>query len=112
MSDDAPLGYSVPSFPSLHYPVIGVPENQNYLYHSKDIWWFTLCWTLILHGGAHLIVAAFAVAIQWKNWRTMWTVPVVYVVISNLEALLAGSLVGLMSVKRNIWCLKETDILL
>ncbi|QKX59089.1 uncharacterized protein TRUGW13939_06220 [Talaromyces rugulosus] len=96
MSDDAPLGYSVPPFPSLHLPVIGVPENQNYLYHSTDIWWFTLCWTLILHGGTHFIVALFAFAIQWKNWRTMWAVPVAYLVISNLEALLAGSLVGLI----------------
>lgn len=96
MSGEAPLDYSVPPFPSLYVPVIGVPENQNYLYHYQDIWRFTLSWTLILHGGTHFIVAAFAVAIQWKNWRTMWAVPVVYLVVSGLEALLAGSLVGLM----------------
>lgn len=96
MSNGAPLDYVVPPFPSLHLPVIGVPQNQNYLYHSEDIWRFTLCWTLILHGGTHFVVALLAVAVQWKNWRTMWAVPVVYLVVSGLEALLAGSLVGLM----------------
>ncbi|KAH8696002.1 integral membrane protein [Talaromyces proteolyticus] len=96
MSDEAPLDYSVPPFPSLHLPVIGVPQAQNYLYHAEDIWRFTLYWTLILHIGLHFVVAAFATAIQWRNWRMMWAVPVAYVVVSGLEALLAGSMVGLI----------------
>jgi Putative transmembrane protein 170 len=96
MSNQAPLDYTVPSFPSLYIPIFGNAQGQNYLYHLTDVWRFTLFWTLILYGGVHFLVAGFAVAVQWRNWRTMWTVPVVYMLVAILEALLAGSLVGLM----------------
>lgn len=98
MSSQAPLDYTVPPFPSLYVPIIGVPEAQNYLYHLTDVWRFTLFWTLILYAGTHFIVAAFAVAVQWRNYRTMWVIPVGYMLVSGLEALLAGSLVGLVLV--------------
>lgn len=98
MSSQAPLDYTVPSFPSLYVPIIGEPQSQNYLYHLTDIWRFTLFWTLILYLGTHAAVASFAVAVQWRNYKRMWVVPVVYVLVSGFEALLAGSLVGLMFV--------------
>ncbi|KAF3394995.1 Uncharacterized protein DPV78_008704 [Talaromyces pinophilus] len=96
MSNQAPLDYTVPSFPSLYVPIIGEPQSQNYLYHLTDIWRFTLFWTLILYLGTHAAVASFAVAVQWRNYKRMWAVPVVYVLVSGFEALLAGSLVGLI----------------
>lgn len=96
MGSRIPLDYSAPSFPSLYVPVFGVPGENNYLYYTEDVWRFTLYWTLILYGGAHLAVAFWAVAVQWRNWRMMWAVPLVYGVVGGLEALLAGSVVGLM----------------
>lgn len=98
MSNLAPLDYTVPPFPSLYVPIIGEPQSQNYLYHLTDIWRFTLFWTLILFLGTHATVAFFAVAVQCRNYKRMWAVPVVYVLVAGFEALLAGSLVGLMSV--------------
>lgn len=98
MSSQAPLDYTVPSFPSLYEPLIGTPQAQNYLYHLVDIWRFTLYWTLILYAGAHVAVAYFAVAIQWRNWRTAWIIYLVYMLVAVLEALFAGTLVGFMSV--------------
>ncbi|KAL1967871.1 hypothetical protein VTN77DRAFT_2560 [Rasamsonia byssochlamydoides] len=96
MGSRVPLDYRAPSFPSLHVPVFGVAGESNYLYYTEDIWRFTLYWTLILYGGAHLAVASCAVAVQWRNWRVMWAVPLVYGVVGCLEALLAGSVIGLI----------------
>jgi hypothetical protein len=96
MSNRVPLDYTSPPFPSLYIPVVGVTGLNNYLYYTSDIWRFTLYWTLILYGGAHLAVASCAVVVQWRNWRMMWVVPIVYVVVAGLEALLAGSVIGLM----------------
>jgi hypothetical protein len=96
MSNQVPLDYTAPSFPSLHIPVIGVVESDKYLYEIQDIWRFTLYWTLILYGGAHVAVALWAVVVQWRNWRMLWMVPIVYGFVAGMEALLAGSVVGLM----------------
>lgn len=96
MPDQVPLDYTVPPFPSLYIPIIGVPQSQNYLYNLTDIWRFTLFWTLILYAGTHALVAGFAVAVQWRNYKRMWAVPLIYMLVSGFEALLAGSLVGLM----------------
>ncbi|KAL1977296.1 hypothetical protein VTN31DRAFT_155 [Thermomyces dupontii] len=99
MGNRIPLDYSPPPFPSLHIPVIGAIPNNRQLYYTSDIWRFTLYWTLIIYGGVHLVVAVFAVAMQWRNWkslRMLWTVPLVYLTISGLEALLAGSATGLL----------------
>lgn len=115
--------YRTPPFPSLYW-LIGPPHlvHPAYLYHIKDIWRFTLFWTLILLEAAHLLVANYAVVIVWwggrsdpsrsmkdekspstrgrtGGWRklkVLWMVPVVYGVVAGVEAVLAGSVVGLM----------------
>jgi hypothetical protein len=91
-----PADYSPPPFPSLYDPVFNVAGEAPYLYRLRDAWRFTLYWTLIIYGGAHLGVAACAVAMQWRHWRVMWAVPVVYALVGSLQALLAGSIVGLV----------------
>jgi hypothetical protein len=96
MSSRVPLDYSAPAFPSLYLSLFGVAGENNYLYYTEDIWRFTLCWTLILYGGTHLAVAFCAVAVQWRNWRVMWAVPLIYGIVAGMEALLAGSVTGLM----------------
>lgn len=96
-SNRVPLDYVVPSFPSLYDPVFAARSGDaNYLYYTSDIWRFTLFWTLLLSGGAHLLVAGCAILMQWRNWRVIWITPLVYGVIGGLEALLAGSIVGLL----------------
>lgn len=115
--------YKTPPFPSLYW-LIG-PEDvvkPAYLYHVKDSWRFTLFWTLIIYEAAHLLAATYAVIIVWsggrsnlikgkssgkaggiggwKKLRVLWMVPIVYGVVAGVEALLAGSVVGLMCVNR------------
>lgn len=120
-----PPGYVTPSFPSLYW-LIGPRDvvQPNYLYHEGDIWRFTLYWTLIVFEAAHLAVAFYAMIMVWwggrtglkgpkgkkeedrkgkrppggkvKKFKMLWIVPVVYAVVAGVEAVLAGSVVGLM----------------
>ena len=76
------------------------PGVANYLYYSSDIWRFTLLWTLIIFAVFHMTAAAFALLMQLSKGKRalkyMWIIPVVYALIAGIEALLAGSFVGLM----------------
>ncbi|RMZ91996.1 hypothetical protein DV736_g760, partial [Chaetothyriales sp. CBS 134916] len=66
-STTAPLSYKTPSFPSLYWPIRASVGEAKYLYHFADIWRFTLCWTLMTVGGAHFLVAAWAVLMQFAS---------------------------------------------
>ena len=100
LSSPAPLDYSTPPFPSLYWPLHLKPGVANYLYYSHDIWRYTLLWTLIVFAVFHLAVAGFAVLMQLgkgkKAWQYAWMIPQVYSLIAGIEALMAGSFVGLM----------------
>ncbi|KAL5335946.1 hypothetical protein BJX70DRAFT_373998 [Aspergillus crustosus] len=89
-----PINYITPPFPSLYDPFPGRSNIAFYLYHTKDIWLFTLYWTLIFYLACYLAVAAWALLMQGRSWRFYFAVPVVYAVIGGFEALLAGSIVG------------------
>jgi hypothetical protein len=89
----------VPPFPSLFWP----PQSSAViLYELDDMWKFTLFWTLILYGLFHLGAVGVAVLMQggkrMSSWKYLWLVPVVYALIAGAEALIAGTLVGLMYV--------------
>jgi hypothetical protein len=64
------------------------------------MWRFTLLWTLIIYALFHLGAAGVALSMQVgkkrSNWKFLWMVPVVYLIVAGLEALFAGSIVGLM----------------
>ncbi len=101
-STSPPLDYSTPSFPALYWPIHVKPGIANYLYYPHDIWRYTLLWTLIIFAVFHLAVAGFAVLMQLgkgKNaWKYAWIIPLAYSLIAGIEALIAGSAVGLMYV--------------
>lgn len=92
----APTDYTTPPFPSLYNPVNVLPGKAYYLYYASDIWRFTLYWTLIIYAAAHLGAVLCAVTMQWRNWKLVWGMPLVYGVIGGLESVLAGSVVGLV----------------
>ena len=71
-------------------------NDGSFLYYAIDIWRFTVLWTLIVYGCFHLAASAYAAVVQQKNWKYMWIVAMVYIVIAGIEAVLAGSIVGLM----------------
>lgn len=41
-----------------------------------------------------MIAAAYACAIQWRNWKMIWMVPVMYGVVGGIEAVIAGCVTG------------------
>jgi hypothetical protein len=95
----APAEYTVPPFPSLFWP----PQDATViLYELDEMWKFTLFWTLILYGLFHLGAVGIAVMMQggkrMSSWKYLWLVPLVYALIAGFEALIAGTLVGLMLV--------------
>jgi len=94
---DTPANYTVPPFPSLFWP----PQSSSIiLYELDEMWKFTLFWTLILYGLFHLGAVGVAVLMQggkrMSSWKYLWLVPVVYALIAGAEALIAGTLVGLI----------------
>jgi hypothetical protein len=97
-----------PPFPSLNFHHLRdrTPSGQWTLVHLRDIWRFTLVWTLIFFAAFHVGAALLAVLTVARGGgggrkrrsvlRYVWAVPVLYVVVAGIEALFAGSVVGLM----------------
>jgi len=94
-----PPEYTTPPFPSLPWPPQEASESYR-LYYLTDIWRFTLLWTVIIYGLFHLGAAAIALLMQVgrrkSNWKFLWMVPLVYAFVAGVEALMAGSVVGLI----------------
>lgn len=91
-----PLAYTTPTFPSLCWPINN--ENAVFLYHVKDIWLFTVYWSLILLGILYLasgIIASFTTRTYVGG---LWIL-MVYLLIGAFHGLTVGTAVGLMYVK-------------
>lgn len=98
-----PEGYDTPPFPSLNIETLyDQTQDRRYtLYFQEDIWWYTVLWTLIIYLFFHLgavIIAMFTHSWTKSSWKYIWIVPVTYVLIAGIQAIIAGSIVGLMSV--------------
>ena len=89
-----PQGYVTPDFPSLYWPFPIRGNQASYLYDASDIWRFTFYWTLIPYAAMHLAASAYAVIIQWRNWKVIWITPFVFAIVGGAEASIAGSCVG------------------
>ena len=96
LTGQVPAGYSTPPFPSLWIPPDNITQVGSFLYYIQDIWRFTLLWTFIVYGAFHIFASIYAVSTQRQKLSYVWIVPVVFVVVAGIEALLAGSVVGLM----------------
>ncbi|KAI1188704.1 integral membrane protein [Nemania serpens] len=92
-SDYPPSNYDIPRFPSLYWP-----PHTFVIYTVYQSWRFTLAWTLLLFTAFHLSAVAIALLMQVGKPRSIWkylvAVPIVYIVVAGVEALVAGSVVG------------------
>ncbi|KAI0143560.1 integral membrane protein [Xylariaceae sp. FL1272] len=89
-----PEGYHVNHrFPSICWP----PHACN-LYSVYQSWRFTLLWTMIFFSAFHLGATAIALVMQIGKPKSIWTylvaIPVIYVVVAGIEALVVGSITG------------------
>ena len=96
----APIACLVHGFPALYWPYKAKPGVANYLYYSNDAWRFTLIWTLLLFASFHAVVAIYAILMQVGKgksaWQYVWIIPLAYAFVAGIEAVLAGSIIGLM----------------
>ncbi|KAL1891669.1 hypothetical protein Cpir12675_004855 [Ceratocystis pirilliformis] len=95
-----PLDYKCPDFPGLTWHVLDYPVTwQHSLYYMKDIWRFTVIWTLILFVSFHAGAALLAWIMHGSKrtaWKYMWAVPLVYCAVAAAQAVIAGSVVGVL----------------
>ena len=102
--NEPPDAYQTPRFPSLNVKTLydTTADKRYTLYYILDVWRFTLTWTLILYALFHMgavLIAMFTHNWKKSSWKFMWAVPVIYLTMAGLEAVIAGSIVGLVSVK-------------
>lgn len=96
-----PTNYHSPPFPSLNVNTLQdrTPNRTYTLYRITDVWKFTVLWTLITYIFFHLgavLVAVFSHGLNKGSWRFLWAVPIIYLLIAGIEAIIAGSIVGLV----------------
>jgi hypothetical protein len=95
-----PPDYTSPPFPSLGWVLLDETANrQHSLFYVTDIWRFTLLWTLISFAALHLSAALLAVFMHGNKklgWKYLWAVPLIYGFVAAIQAIIAGSIVGLV----------------
>ena len=89
-----PRDYVTPSFPSLYWPFPINGVQASYLYRISDVWRFTTLWTLIVFGALYGPASIYAVLMNLRAWKMIWIVPILFIVIGGVEAVMAGSIVG------------------
>jgi hypothetical protein len=64
------------------------------------MWRYTLLWTLIIFAVFHAAVAGFAVLMQLgkgkRAWQYVGIIPLTYALVAGMQALMAGSIIGVM----------------
>lgn len=98
-----PKSYHSPRFPSLNVETLAdTTDDRRYtLFYLSDIVRFTVIWTLIVYALFHLgavLVAFSSHGFKKSSWKYLWLTPAVYLVIASLEAVLSGTIVGLLYV--------------
>ena len=96
IENPAPVDYITPDFPSLYWPFEPRSRPPAYLYYTSDVWRFTILWTLIVYAAVYFTASVYAVFVNMKHWKFLWMIPLVYAFVGGLEAVLAGSFVGLV----------------
>jgi hypothetical protein len=94
-----PSGYQTPSFPSLNVQTVydTTPQRIYTLYYIRDVWRFTVIWTVIIYAVFHLaavVIALFTHGRRMSTWKYLWAVPIIYIITAGLQAVVTGSIVG------------------
>lgn len=113
-ASNVPIGYSVPGFPSLFWPLGPTAASYQllFLYYSIDIWCFTVYWSLFFFTVSYTLVGVTACAnMNFKCYRELKMIPqmqnrsvfgrlimvaVMYVLMGASQGFFSGALVGLM----------------
>lgn len=103
-----PYGYvEAPPWPSLYWPfgpnfnplslIADIPHS---LYYMKDIWRFTVLWSLIFAIAVYFPAGIWAYMMFLKShtfkWYMLVLVPLIFVVAGGLSSFIIGSIVGVV----------------
>ncbi|KAF4932022.1 hypotheticall protein [Colletotrichum viniferum] len=95
-----PTNYKVPSFPSINWQLRDLTDDHRWsLFYIRDIWRFTVIWTFIIYAAVHMGAAAITIAMHTNKRGSLtylWAVPLFYAFMAGVQALCAGSVVGLI----------------
>lgn len=111
-SQNTPIGYTTPPFPSIYWP-LGSSQllfDSLFLYYATDIWRFTVLWSVIFFTGVYTLVgisACFNVAFKGYRFGKVTSakrsymlrsimIALLYVLSGAAQGFLAGAIVGLM----------------
>ena len=109
-SNNIPIGYRTPEFPSLFWP-IGPTRGSylnSFLYYSWDVWRFTVYWSLILMGGLYFCVGLVAITSSVINnvrhklpvgpskIATSFLVLTFYVITGLIKGFIGGAIIGII----------------
>ncbi|QPG73346.1 hypothetical protein FOA43_000656 [Brettanomyces nanus] len=66
---DVPVGYIPPPFPSLYWPLgpSKIMYKKSFLYYSKDVWRFTVCWCIIMIVAFYTSAAAIVILTHYRG---------------------------------------------
>ncbi|CAR56731.1 May24p [Kluyveromyces lactis] len=95
ITGDVPVGYQVPDFPSLYWPMNNGKFSVAYLYYLPDIWRFTIFWTMILFAIVYGTTGAIAWTTHKKILFGFWMIPL-YIMIGMAQAFVSGTVVGIL----------------
>ncbi len=68
-SDEVPVGYVVPSFPSLYLPSGSskMKYDNSVLYYTSDVWKFLVLWSMIIMAGFYTSAAIIIIFTHYKR---------------------------------------------
>lgn len=94
-----PDRYSTPPFPSLNVQTTYDRTLRKIytLFYVKDVWRYTVLWTIIVYVLFHVAAVIIALSTHGRRistWRYLWVLPIVYIFIAGLQAVVTGSIVG------------------
>ncbi|CAG8538862.1 17466_t:CDS:2, partial [Acaulospora morrowiae] len=81
----------VPSWPSLYWPINNAKSYN--LSHPKDIWKFTVIWSLIFFTIIYSLAGILAWSV-FRKYRWSFLIPVGFVTVALLTGLVGGTVVG------------------
>lgn len=93
-SNDVPVGYETPTFPSLHWPT-GLRTTVHVLYDVHSIWRFTLYWSLIFNVGFYAVAGLWASLMHRKQAGGFW-IMAVYLAYGGVQGVAGGTITGFL----------------
>ncbi|CAR27924.1 ZYRO0D09724p [Zygosaccharomyces rouxii] len=93
-TNDVPVGYETPSFPSLYWPTES-RTSLHVIYDVSAIWKFTLYWSLIFNFGFYALTGLWASFSHRKQAGGLW-IMALYCTYGGVQGVAVGTITGFL----------------